>query len=72
MADLKAVENDHEPLSHDEAYKEAGDGARGDLGLGGKAEKALVRKLNLRLIPLIMLLYTFSFLDRYVKFCHFI
>lgn len=32
----------------------------------GVDEKKLVRKLDMHLIPLIMLLYTFSFLDRYV------
>ena len=31
----------------------------------GVDEKKLVRKLDLHLVPLVMLLYTFSFLDRY-------
>lgn len=30
------------------------------------AEKRLVRKLDLHIIPLVMLLYLFSFLDRHV------
>jgi hypothetical protein len=42
------------------------EGGFGDLTLGGKRERKLVLKMDLHLIPLIMLLYTFSFLDRYV------
>lgn len=37
----------------------------GDLAEGAD-EKKLVRKLDIHLIPLIMGLYLFSFLDRYV------
>ena len=32
--------------------------------INSTAEKALIRKLDLHLIPIIMLLYLFSFLDR--------
>lgn len=35
--------------------------------LGGKAETKLVRKLDLHIIPGVMLLYLLSFLDRYVE-----
>lgn len=33
------------------------------------AEKKLVRKLDLNIIPIVMLLYLFSFLDRQVFYC---
>jgi hypothetical protein len=65
MADSKAVENDREFASQEEVEKEAMAGGHGDLTLGGKRERKLVFKMDLHLIPLIMLLYTFSFLDRY-------
>lgn len=32
--------------------------------LGGAAEKKLIRKLDLHIIPVVMLLYLLSFLDR--------
>lgn len=36
----------------------------------GVDEKKLVAKLDMHLIPLLMLLYTFSFLDRYLLHTH--
>lgn len=43
-------------------------GSRGSLKAGqaviGADEKALIRKLDMHLIPLVMALYLFSFLDR--------
>jgi hypothetical protein len=33
------------------------------------AEKKLLRKLDLHIIPIVMLLYLFSFIDRYVITC---
>ena len=42
---------------------------RGDVPADlGVSEKKLVRKLDLYLIPLVMALYLFSFLDRWVIF----
>lgn len=35
--------------------------------LGGEAERKLVRKLDVHIIPIVMLLYLLSFLDRYVS-----
>ncbi len=67
MAHSKAVENDREAVSQEEGEKEAIEGGLGDLTLGGERERKLVLKMDLHLIPLIMLLYTFSFLDRYVS-----
>ena len=64
MADSKAVENDREAVLQEE--KEAIADGHGDLTLGGRRERKLVLKMDLHLIPLIMLLYTFSFLDRHV------
>lgn len=32
-------------------------------------ERKLVRKLDLHIVPVVMLLYLFSFLDRYDKLC---
>jgi len=66
MDDSKALKSDRELVLRDERNKEALEGGMGDLTLGGRREKVLVRKLDLHLIPLVMLLYTFSFLDRYV------
>lgn len=66
MADSKVVENDREAVSQEEGEKGATASGHGDLTLGGKREKKLVLKMDLHLIPLIMLLYTFSFLDKYV------
>jgi hypothetical protein len=66
MVSPKAVENDREAVSQEEGEKEAIEGGHGDLTLGGKRERKLVLKMDFHLIPLIMLLYTFSFLDRYV------
>ena len=37
--------------------------------LGGDAEKRLIRKLDLHIIPVVMLLYLLSFLDRCVFYC---
>ena len=34
--------------------------------LGGEAERKLVRKLDIHIIPVVMALYLLSFLDRYV------
>jgi hypothetical protein len=66
MRDSKAVENGREAVLQEEGEKDAIDGGHGDLTLGGKRERKLVLKMDLYLIPLIMLLYTFSFLDRFV------
>lgn len=66
MADSKVVENGHEIFSQEEGKKEAMAGGHRDLTPGGERERKLVLKMDLHLIPLIMLLYTFSFLDRYV------
>jgi hypothetical protein len=66
MADSKVVENDREVVSQEEGKKEAMAGGHGDLMLGGRLEKKLLLKMDLHLTPLIMLLYTFSFLDRCV------
>jgi MFS family permease len=66
MADSKAVENDREVVSQEEGEKEAMGVGQRDLTIGGKRERKLVLKMDLHLVPLIMLLYAFSFLDRYV------
>lgn len=39
-------------------------GQTSDLVLGGPEEKALIRKLDLHIIPVVMTLYLLSFLDR--------
>jgi hypothetical protein len=66
MVESKRIESDGDLVLRDEREKDAAEGGMGDLTLGGHREKMLVRKLDLHLVPLIMLLYTFSFLDRYV------
>ena len=40
------------------------DGQPSNLILGGPEEKALIRKLDLHIIPVVMTLYLLSFLDR--------
>ncbi len=64
MAVTKTTENDREVISQNEKEKDTLETGLGDLTLGGPREMLLVRKLDLHLIPLVMLLYTFSFLDR--------
>lgn len=66
MADSKTVENDREAISQQDGEKGFIESGHGDLTLGGRRERKLLMKLDLHLIPLIMLLYTFSFLDRYI------
>ena len=66
MADTKLRESDRDLVLQDDQKKNSVETGMGDLTLGGHREKVLVRKMDLHLIPLIMLLYTFSFLDRYV------
>ena len=44
-----------------------GQGAGEHLEIDPQAEKRLVRKLDFHIIPIVMLLYLFSFLDRYVN-----
>lgn len=41
-------------------------GTREDVGIDHAAEQRLVRKLDSKIIPIVMLLYLFSFLDRQV------
>lgn len=38
------------------------------LDIDPKKERKLVRKLDLHIIPLVMLLYLLSFIDRYTRF----
>lgn len=71
MADPKLGESDRDLVSQDERKKDSVEAGMGDLTLGGHQEKVLVRKMDLHLIPLIMLLYTFSFLDRCVDLVFF-
>lgn len=52
------------PPSGDEKVTEIQDGPTLDFVSSVETEKALLRKIDLRLIPVIMLLYLFSFLDR--------
>ncbi len=66
MPGSKVVENGREVVFQEEGEKEAIASGNEDLALGGKRERRLVLKMDLYLIPLIMLLYTFSFLDRCV------
>ncbi len=51
----------HDETSQKETVLE--NGYRG-IELGGREEKALIRKMDVHLIPVIMLLYLLSFLDR--------
>lgn len=52
------------PPSGDEKTTEIQDGLAAEFISSVASEKALLRKIDLRLIPVIMLLYLFSFLDR--------
>jgi hypothetical protein len=56
------VESDRNPGPNVAAESSAED----DDPTFGVDERKLVRKLDMHLVPLVMLLYTFSFLDRYV------
>lgn len=49
---------------HNRATRE---GVESGLDIDHAAEKRLVRKLDLNIIPIVMLLYLFSFLDRQVN-----
>lgn len=49
-----------------EAGYPAGEYSGEYLEVDPQAEKRLVRKLDFHIIPIVMLLYLFSFLDRYV------
>lgn len=66
MAVAKTTENDRQVGSQDENDKVTIEDGLGDITLGGSREALLLRKLDLHIIPLVMLLYTFSFLDRWV------
>lgn len=61
----KAVSSEREKVSDDEKRKLENENGLVGLELGGPVEKALIRKLDVHLIPMIMVLYLFSFLDRY-------
>lgn len=65
MASVKVDGSDFRNGSQDEEKNASQvEGAVSQYELGGPLEKALVRKMDFHLVPLIMLLYTFSFLDR--------
>lgn len=64
---LETSKDHRDIVSQDEKEKYRAENGSRDLELGGKREKALVRKLDLHIIPLVMMLYLFSFLDRHVS-----
>jgi hypothetical protein len=64
---LEISKHHRDIVSQDEKEKDGVEEGSQDPELGSKREKALVRKLDLHLIPLVMLLYLFSFLDRHVS-----
>ena len=53
-----------EAISEESHPKDVEERRIGYLELRGPAEKALIRKLDVHIIPLVMLLYLCSFLDR--------
>lgn len=59
---------EHEKVEtvHIESFHRAARQGREDVEIDHAAEKKLVRKLDLKIIPIVMLLYLFSFLDRQV------
>lgn len=59
-----AIEKPPTPPSGDEKVVEIQNGPIAEFISSAASEKALLRKIDLRLIPVIMLLYLFSFLDR--------
>lgn len=59
---------EHQEVSSDKSSgAEKSSTPRNDISaieLGGKVERTLIRKMDLHIIPWVMLLYTLSFLDR--------
>lgn len=62
MANLKAIEKRPTPPTHNGVDDN-------NIEIDHVAEQKLVRKLDRHIVPMIMLLYLFSFLDRQVFLC---
>jgi hypothetical protein len=62
MEDFKQTESHVESLEKSECLR--GELQLPGIELGGPLEKKLVRKIDAHLIPLTMVIYIFSFLDR--------
>lgn len=60
------MEHEKDETAYVESFHRAAREGREGVEIDHAAEKKLVRKLDLKIIPIVMLLYLFSFLDRQV------
>lgn len=60
------MEHEKDETAPVESLRTAAREGREGVEIDHTAEKKLVRKLDLKIIPIVMLLYLFSFLDRQV------